>query len=153
MASLNFLNVKMVCPKVLTTGMPRMYSTASLDMSSSASWYSFIFCCMRAPVMRIRTAKASTTGTRLSSPSRQSNASSSASRPQGVAMAPARSGSWCARYVSAAALDSLTILRRRPLPKASAAPRGSLTMCRIVSMRRFVATRKAPMCEHISPAM
>ena len=97
MESLNILKEKMVWPKVLTTGMPRTYSTDWLDMSSRAFWYSFIFCCMEAPVMAIMIRKASATGARLSSPSRQSKTSSSASSPQGVAMAPARSGSWWAR--------------------------------------------------------
>ena len=93
MEPLNFLKEKMVCPKVLTTGMPRTYSTASLDISSSAFWYSFIFCCIRRPVMAIMIRNPSSTGARLRKPSRQSKANSSASRPQGVAMAPARSGS------------------------------------------------------------
>ena len=97
MESLNFLKEKMVWPKVLTTGMPRTYSTASLDMSSRASWYSFIFCCIRGPVIAIIMRKPRATGARLSRPSRQSNTSSSTSRPMGVAMAPARSGSWWAR--------------------------------------------------------
>ena len=87
MDPLNFLKEKMVCPKVLTTGMPRTYSTASLDISSRAFWYSFIFCCIREPVMVIMMRKPSKTGARLRSPSRQSKTNSSTSRPTGVAMA------------------------------------------------------------------
>ena len=68
-------------------------------------------------------------------------------------MAPARSGSWWARYVSVAALDSLTILRSFPLPKLSVNPRGSSTICSMVLIRRLVAMRKAPRWEHISPAI
>ena len=41
--------------------------------------------------------KASTTGARLSSPNRQSNANSSTSSPTGVTMALYWSGSWWAR--------------------------------------------------------
>ena len=33
-ASLNLLNENTVCPNVLTTGTPRIYSTASADMTS-----------------------------------------------------------------------------------------------------------------------
>ena len=39
------------------------------------------------------------------------------------------------------------------LPKLSAKPKGSLTICSMVWIRRFVAIRNAPKWEHISPAM
>ena len=84
---LNFLKENTVCPKVLTTGIPRTYSTASPDISASAFWYWVICSCIFLPVMLVITAKASATGTRLKSPSRQSNASSSVRSPAMVAMA------------------------------------------------------------------
>ena len=67
--------------------MPRTYSTASLDMTESALPYCRIFSAIRLPVMAAIMRKAKTTGTRLSTPSRQSNTSSSASSPTGVAIA------------------------------------------------------------------
>ena len=97
MVALNFLKENTDCPKVLTTGMPRTYSTASLDMASSALPYCRIFSAIRLPVMVAIMRKASTTGARLSSPNLQSNANSSTSSPTGVAMALYWSGSWWAR--------------------------------------------------------
>ena len=102
MVALNRLKENTDCPKVFTTGMPRTYSTASLDMAASALPYWRIFSAIRFPVITDMTAKPRNTGTRLSSPSRQSKAISSTSSPTGVAIAPAWSGSWWARYVSAA---------------------------------------------------
>ena len=60
---------------------------------SSAFWYSFIFSCICFPVIAIMIRNPSTTGTRLNSPSLQSNTNNSTKRPQGVAMALALSGS------------------------------------------------------------
>ena len=97
MVVLNFLKENTDCPKVLTTGIPRTYSTASLDMASKAFPYCRIFSAICLPVMVVIMRKASTTGARLSSPSRQSNASSKTSSPTGVAMALYWSGSWWAR--------------------------------------------------------
>ena len=71
---------------------------------------------MSFPVIFIIIRKPSTTGTRLKSPNRQSKASNRKSSPMGVAIAPALSGSLCARYVSVAALELFTILRSFPLP-------------------------------------
>ena len=53
---------------------------------------------------------------------RDSNRKSS---PIGVAIAPALSGSLCARYVSVAALEPFTILRSFPLPYFSVTPSGN----------------------------
>ena len=85
--ALNFLKENTDCPKVFTTGMPRTYSTASLDMADSALLYWRIFSAMRLPVIADMIKNPSSTGTRLKSPSRQSNTNSSTSSPTGVAMA------------------------------------------------------------------
>ena len=97
MVALNFLKENTDCPKVLTTGIPRTYSTASLDIASKALPYCRIFSAIRLPVMVAMMRKANTTGARLSRPNRQSNASSKTSSPTGVAMALYWSGSWWAR--------------------------------------------------------
>ena len=88
---------------------------------------------------------------RLKSPKRQSNTSSSTSMATGVMIAPTISGSWCARKVSVAPLDSFTIRRTLPLPRPFIKPTGSDAMWRMVRLRMLLATRKADMCEHISP--
>ena len=93
MVALNFLNEKTDCPKVLTTGMPRTYSTASLDIDSNALPYCRILSAIRLPVMADMMTKPSATGTRLSRPSRQSNTSKRTNRPMGVAIALYLSGS------------------------------------------------------------
>ena len=85
--ALNFLNENTDWPNVLTTGMPRTYSTASPDMAARALPYWRIFSAMRLPVMADMITKPRATGTRLSRPSRQSKTNSSTSRPTGVAMA------------------------------------------------------------------
>ena len=150
MDPLKRLKENTVWPNVFTTGIPRTYSTASLDISSKAFWYSSIFFFILAPVILIIIKNPSTTGTRLNKPKRQSNRNNNASKPIGVAIAPALSGSWCAKYVSVAALDSFTILRSLPLPNVSAKPRGSFTIWCIASIRILAAIRNAAKCEHIS---
>ena len=49
------------CPNVFTTGTLLTYSTASLDISSRAFWYSAIFFFMFSPIIMLITANASTT--------------------------------------------------------------------------------------------
>ena len=93
MVVLNFLKENTDCPKVLTTGIPRTYSTASLDIASKALPYCRIFSAIRLPVMVAMMRKANTTGARLSRPSRQSNTSKRTNRPMGVAIALYLSGS------------------------------------------------------------
>ena len=68
MEALNRWKEKTVCPKVLTTGTPRTYSTASLLMRSSAFWYCRISSCMAGPAMRIMTAKLRAIGIRQATP-------------------------------------------------------------------------------------
>ena len=66
-----------------------------INMPSNS--YCVIFSCIPLPVMLVITAKASATGTRLRSPSRQSNTRRSVRSPAMVATALALSGSWWAR--------------------------------------------------------
>ena len=68
MDALNLWKENTVCPKVLTTGTPRTYSTASLLMRSSAFWYCRMSSCMAGPAMRIMTAKLNAIGTRQAMP-------------------------------------------------------------------------------------
>ena len=98
-------------------------------------------------------AKPRATGSRLSSPSRQSKASSSTSSPATVAMARYWSGSWWAKKVSAAPAVSAMVRRSLPLPDTWICPRGRRAMCSVRARRRLVAMRKAARWEHISPAM
>jgi hypothetical protein len=134
----------MVCPKVLTTGMPRTYSTASDDMDSSAFWYSFMSAASFGPIIAepIST-KAIAAGIRHISPSRQSNTAITASSAMGVAMETALSGRLCARYVSVAALESETIFRILPVPSLSTYPSGNFIICSIMAIRIFACTRNA----------
>ena len=89
--------LKMVCPKVFTTGTPRMYSTASEDMVSSEFWYSFIAAFISSPIIPAMKIKAMPTGTRHKIPSRQSKNSRRTISPKGVKIIPALSGQMCAR--------------------------------------------------------
>ena len=107
---------------------------------------------MSFPVILDMMIKPRTVGIRLKSPSRQSNTKSSTIIPTGVANAPTMSGSWCARYVSVAPLDSLTIRRTLPLPRLFINPTGSAPIWRIALFRILPATRNAAACEHMSAA-
>ena len=105
-----------------------MYSTASFDISSRAFWYSFIFLCISLPVILIIIKNERATGIRLIRPSLQSNMNRKASITTGVAIEPALSGSWWARYVSVAAGASVTAFLSLPLPIFSIVPIGSFVI-------------------------
>ncbi|CCY18226.1 unknown [Eubacterium sp. CAG:786] len=94
-----------------------------------------------------------TAGIRLISPSRQSNTIIMASRPIGVAKDTALSGRLCARNVSVAEEQSVTILRIFPVPSASMQPSGSFMMWSIMLIRMFACTLNADLCEHMSAAI
>ena len=139
-----------VCPNVFTTGTPRIYSTASLFISISASLYCFIFSCISLPVMARIIKNAMITGAMQASPSRQSNMNISATIASGVTTAPTRSGRLCARYVSVAAEDSSIIFLTLPLPMESNTPGGKAEACFSSRFLIFPATLNAAICEHMS---
>ena len=148
---LNFLNENTDCPKVLTTGIPRTYSTASLVIFSRAALYASMSFLRFLPTIKTDIIRNPTTTVAMHrSPIFQSKYSNIAIIANGVVIATVRSGRMCAIKFSSDADESMMIFRILPLPSFSMCPSGILRTFSTHFSLTFATVLNAPICEQPS---